>query len=196
MSVTNTEIKLAEKVAAKMAGRWQVVEREELTSHLYLWLMENTQAVQRWRFEDGGEGKLFVSLRREASKFCVAETEARINRRINENPAYPVEMLERVLPFLFEQVDLGPVTVNPVTNQATRSSPDTELAQAVMADLSGAYHGLPKEMREVIAWRFRDGLTYDEIGDLSNMSKDGAKKRVQRALRRMSEALGSDDQWD
>jgi RNA polymerase sigma factor (sigma-70 family) len=196
MSVTEGELKLAEKVAAKMASRWQVVETEELTSHLYLWLMENLTALKRWRGEDGGEGKLFVSLRREASKFCVTETEHRINRRINDNPAYPVDMLERALPFLFEEVGFSSVPVNPVTEQPTQVANNVGLAQAILADLRAAYYGMPLEVREVIAWRFRDGLTYEEIGELSNLTKDGAKKRVQRALRRLSEYLGSESEWD
>jgi hypothetical protein len=32
-----------------------------------------------------------------------------------------------------------------------------------------------------------------EIGELAAMTKDGAKKRVARGLRRLSDALGTDD---
>jgi DNA-directed RNA polymerase specialized sigma24 family protein len=44
-------------------------------------------------------------------------------------------------------------------------------------------------MKLVLQLRFRDGMTYQEIGDLSGMTLNGAKKRVRRALSRMQEIL-------
>lgn len=186
------ELRLADVIAAKMGRRWKAVEVDDLASHLYLWLLENQRALQRWRLEVGGEGKLYNSLRREAAKYCSAETSARVNRPIDDSPAYPVEVLERALPFIYEGTPETLIRINPATGEPLEAFSESGRAQALLADIRGAYYGLPREIQEVLAWRFRDGLTYEEIGELSGMTKDGAKKRVTRAVRRLSDALGSE----
>lgn len=193
MDLTTTEFRLAQSVAGKISRRWKAVDVDDVTSTLYLWLVENYRTVERWRTEEGGEGKLYVSLRREAAKYCASESEARINRPIDEAPAYPVEILERALPFLFEDVPVTEARVNPTTGAEIFVPHESGRAQAILADIRGAFYGLPNEVREVLTWRFRDGLTYEEIGELSAMTKDGAKKRIARGLKRLSDALGSDD---
>jgi hypothetical protein len=57
------ELKLAEKIAARIGSKWSAVDVDDLTGHLYLWLLTNIKSVQRWR-EEVGDGKLYVSLRR------------------------------------------------------------------------------------------------------------------------------------
>lgn len=192
MEQYDKELRLAEVIAAKVGKRWKNVEVEDLRSHLYLWLFDNQRALHRWRSEVGGEGKLYNSLRREASKYCSAETSARINRPLDETPAYPVDVLERALPFIFEGTPETLVRINPATGEPLEAFTESGRALALLADVRGAYYGLPREVQEVLAWRFRDGLTFEEIGELSEMTKDGAKKRVTRAVRRLSDALGSE----
>jgi DNA-directed RNA polymerase specialized sigma24 family protein len=186
-------MELAGRVAARVGSKWRGVEIDDVTGHLYLWLVENRASVRRWREEQGGEGKLFVSLRREAARYCAKEQEARINRRLNESPAYPVEVLSRALPYIFEEWPSSEARVNPTTGEPIGEPSTGGMALAILADISAGYFGLPAEMRTVLAWRYRDGLTFEEIGDLASMTRDGAKKRVERALRRLSENLGSDD---
>jgi RNA polymerase sigma factor (sigma-70 family) len=190
--INSQELKLASSVANRIGRRWELVDVDDVTGHLYLWLVQNRATVARWRGEDGGEGKLYVSLRREAAKYCANESSARINRPINDSPAYSPELLERALPFVFEDTPVTEVRVNPVTGEALDSPGESGLAQAIMADIRGAFYGLPAEIREVLAWRYRDGLTYEEIGELSNMTKDGSRRRVARGLRRLSDALGTE----
>lgn len=191
-NINAAELRLAGMIATRIGRRWAHVEVEDLTSHLYLWLVENRATVLRWRDEEGGEGKLYVSLRREAAKYCAHESSARINRPIESGNAYPVDVLERALPFVFEDTPSAVVRVNPTTGEAL-DAPTGGMAQAVMADIRGGFYSLPAEIREVLTWRFRDGLTYEEIGELASMTKDGAKKRVARGLRRLSDALGTED---
>jgi DNA-directed RNA polymerase specialized sigma24 family protein len=185
------ELKLAEVVAIRIGKRWAAIEVDDLIGHLFLWLCDNAPTVKRWRKEDGGEGKLYVSLRREAAKYCAHESAARINRPINEL-AYPLDVIERALPFLWEETPVTESRVNPTTEQPLDYSYESGAALTLMADIRGNFYGLPSEMKEVLGWRFRDGLTYEEIGELAGMTKDGAKKRVGRAVRRLAESLGTD----
>lgn len=186
------ELALAGKIANKIGSRWSAVENEDLQSELLLWLVEHRKIVVKWRDDPKGRGKLFVSLRREALKYCARETAARAGQPLDRGNFYSVEMLERAMPFVFEAWPETTVRQNPKTGQTLDRPVEFGNAIAIMADISGAFYGLPAEMIEVLEWRFRDGLTFEEIGDLRNMSKEGAKKLVARCLQRLCDKLSGD----
>jgi DNA-directed RNA polymerase specialized sigma24 family protein len=187
-----TELKLAEKVAYRIGSKWSAVEIEDLTSHLYLWLLTNITAVERWRAEESGEGKLYVSLRREAAKYSAREQAARVGRPIDVGNFYTMALVERTLPFIFEDVPQTTVAENTHTGQAVTVGTDYDVALAIVVDIRSAFHGLNREVKQVLVWRFRDGLTFDEIGELKDVSKVSAGKQVDRAVQRLVDALAGD----
>lgn len=192
--ITPSEMRVAERVGRRAASRWTAADPDDVTSHLYLWICQNTAPVDRWRNEPGGEAKLFVALRREAAKFCAREQQVQVGRPIRADNFYTVDMLTRALPFAFEDTPETLVQENPVTGQTNYSggSEDFGNAAAILADIRGGLYGLNREIREVLELRFRDGLTLEEIGELAGMSKVGAKKRVDRALERLCDALSGE----
>lgn len=190
MSLSPNELTLADKVAVRIGSRWSEVEVEDLNSFLYLWLCENIDTVKRWRSEEAGEGKLYVSLRREAAKFCAKEQAVRVGRPIHAENFYNVDMLQRALPYIFEDVPQTTVKIDPRTNAPVHTvGTDFNAAVTVIADIRGAFYGLNPELRVTLGYRFRDGLTFEEIGELKGLTKDGAKKQVERAIERLSNAL-------
>lgn len=187
------ELRLAERVAKRLASKWSAVESDDLTSHLYLWLVQNQQIVTRWRGEEGGEGKLYVSLRREAAKFCAKEQAVRVGRPISSTVSfYNFDRVSKALPFIFEDTPETVVSINPVTNAPVDVPAEHGVAMTILADVRGAFWGLNREQREVLEWRYRDGLAYEEIGELRNITKDGAKKQCDRAVQRIVDALSGD----
>lgn len=186
------ELKTAEKLAWRIGSRWSAVEVEDLQSHLYLWLIEHYTVVERYRAEQRGAGKLFVALRREALKFCTRETAARIGQPLDRGNFYNEEMLDRALPFIFEAWPETTVRQHPTTGAALDKPVQFGNALAIMADISGAFYGLPKDVIEVLEWRYRDGLTFDEIGDLRGITKEGARNLVTRCMKRLVDKLAGD----
>lgn len=191
-----TELKVAEKVANRIGSRWSAVEVDDLTSHLYLWLVQNVKTVERWRAEENGEGKLYVSLRREAAKFSAREQAARVGRPIQQGSFYTVAMLDRALPYIFEDTPQTTVLVNPVSGEAQGVPSEFDTAVALLADIRGAFYGLNPDIRTVLEWRYRDGLTFEEISDLRNVTKDGARKQVERAIQRLADSLAGETPFD
>lgn len=186
------ELQVAERVAARIGSRWSAVEVDDLTGHLYLWLLTNINTVSRWRGEEGGNGKLYVSLRREAAKYSAKEQAARVGRPIQEGNFYNRDLLHRALPFIFEDTPQTDVYVNPVTGRAEAIPSEFDKAVSLLADIKGAFYGLNREQKTVLEWRYRDGLTFEEIGELRNITKDGAKKQVERALGRLVDSLAGE----
>lgn len=54
-----------------------------------------------------------------------------------------------------------------------------------------ALGGLPAEQREVIHLKVYEGLTFDEIGDITGVSPNTAASRYRYAIRRLRARLGS-----
>jgi len=188
LSVLISEIKLAEKVAWRIGSRLSGVEIDDLTSHLYLWLVENKRALERWRNEPS-DGKLYVSLRREAAKFCAREQATAVGRPINDDNFYTVGIVERALPYIFEDIPQTTVAQNPVTGESVHTPSKYDVALNLLTDIRQTYYGLNLDVQQVLAWRFRDGLTFEEIGELKGITKDGGKKSVDRAVQRLVDAL-------
>jgi DNA-directed RNA polymerase specialized sigma24 family protein len=186
------ELTLAGKIAHRIGSRWSAVEVDDLTSHLYLWLVEHAGQVAKWRAQEGGEGKLYVTLKREAAKYCAKEQAISVGRPILADNFYTPELLTRALPYVFEDTPQTTAQINPRTGQAVAVAGEFDNALSIMADIKGAYYGLNPEIRQVLEWRFQDGLTYEEIGELRKMTKDGAKKAVDRAVKRLSDSLSGE----
>jgi DNA-directed RNA polymerase specialized sigma24 family protein len=191
LKIEPNELKLAEKVAVRIGSKWSAVEIDDLTSHLYLWLVKNVRHLEKWRLEDG-DGKLYVSLRSEAAKYCAREQAAAVGRPIREGNFYTPELLARALPYIFEDIPQTTVKVNPHTGQPEVSHGEPNLALTIITDIKGAFYGLHRKLQEELAWYYRDGLTYEEIGELMGLTKDGAKKRIDKAVSRLSDKLAGE----
>lgn len=189
--IAEKEIALARRIARKVGSRWSAVDIEDLEQDLILWLFENKDHVIRYRDEEGGESKLYVALKRKASKLCAREQTVKNGAPLDVNSSYSVQQIERALPFLFEGVPQSTIAEHPVTGEPVSRgySGDPGMALAVMTDIGIAFADLPQEMKLVLTLRFRDEMTYQEIGDMFGMTLNGAKKRVRRAVVRMQEHL-------
>lgn len=186
------ELKLARDTARRIGSRWSQIEIEDLESVLVLWLFEHDKNVTRWRTEERGWGKLFVALKREALKYCTRETAAKVGQPLTRENFYNEAMLTRALPFLFEEWPQTAVRQNPHTGKPVDKPFEFNNALTIMADISGAFYGLTNDEREILEWRFRDGLTLDEIASLKNVTKEGASKMIDRCVKHLSDKLAGE----
>jgi RNA polymerase sigma factor (sigma-70 family) len=173
MDLDEEEMATAKSVARRIGYRWTRVDKEDIEQHLMLWLLQNHQHLVRWRKEPGN-GKLYVSLRREASKFCAKETSAANHAELDSYLPYTSKTVARVLPYIW-QLD-------------TMTQPGSD-AVAIVMDISSGYYGLKKADQEVLALRYRDDLTHAEIGQLLGVSEDAVRKRLNRTIDRLANSL-------
>ena len=185
--VTDKELDIARAVGYRVAQSWQPMEIEDVQSSLVLWLFEHEGVVERYRDSEDGEKKLVFSLRREATRFCYKEKNARTGGTVGVELSYNLSQLQRALPFIFEDV---PQTVA-FEFDAGRSTYSGSHGSAVdvLVDIRSAFKTLPARMVEVLTLRYRDGLSYLDIGNLIGLSDRGAKNRVTKAVRTLHETL-------
>lgn len=189
--ITDEELILAKRISISVGSKWSAVEIDDLTSELILWLYTHAETVKRYRTEDGGQGKLFVALRRTAGRYCVKAQEARTGGPLQTDAPYSTAQIERALPYIFESVT--ETTVFELYGKPAGAYPtDGGKVRAILLDVSIAYDALPPEHKTVLTLRFRDGLTYTDIGALTGVSDVGARGRVIRGLERIRDYLSGD----
>jgi RNA polymerase sigma factor (sigma-70 family) len=191
--LTDAEMEMARRIGRKVASKWSAAEQDDVTSELYLWLVEHKDVVTRYRDDPYGEQKLFVALRRRASKYAYREQVVRAGGRLAEDDSpYTLEQIERALPYIFEDIPQTVAYEHPETGASNyRGEPNRALD--LILDLRMAVADLPEPVRETIVLRFRDGLTNKQIGDLTGVSQEAARKRVHSSVRRVKESLTSSE---
>jgi RNA polymerase sigma factor (sigma-70 family) len=190
---TREEIALADRIGGIAASKWKLVEADDVKQHLKLWLFTNLLVVNEYREIQEGEAKLVIALKREANKFSAAEQEARVGRPLREDNLYSPTRVARILPFIFDEYPQSMVMENPVTGQTYgKSNPENYgNAIAILADVNSVFHGLPARTKDLLKLRFAQGLTLDELAEYYGISQPAAKKRVDVALKLLSDALVS-----
>lgn len=204
MIITDEELKISKRVARKMAARWEQIDWEDLNSHLNLWLCENQRALERWRNEEGGMGKLSVALTREASKYASKEQRENNGGQLYYDIAYNDKQVEAILPFIWEYsgatmqrvVAEHPSLGTPIVETSPLSGNTFDDAIAILADVSSVYYDLPKADQIILALRYREDLPYKKIGTQMSITDDTARKRVERAIKRISEKLNKSTDID
>lgn len=184
MHVEPSELQLAERIARRVGHKWSAVEIEDLTSHLYLWLMEHNATVQRYRKEPGGEGKLYVSLYRVATRFCVSEQEAS-NGAPLDSDGYKLEVIVNALPYMFDESNWAQTTVavHPQSGSPMQRIYDFNTLVDLLADIRRCFAKLSKDQQAVLAMRYRDDLHLSEIADILGITKMSARNRISRAVK-------------
>lgn len=190
LELTKAEMEAAKNTAWRIGSKWSAVENEDLESTLLLWMLKHIGKVQKWREDPRGKGALYVTLKREALRYCTKETAARNGVPLDRGRFYNVEMLERTLPFIFEAWPQTMVREHPNSGRPLDRPVDSGNAVAILADVTGAFYGLPKDMIEVLEYRFRDGLQLAEIAELKGVTVEGARHIIARAIKRLSDSLG------
>lgn len=148
-------------------------------------MLEHYETVNSWRKAVGGQGKLVVSLKRVAARYCASETAANIHKPLDTNFHYTIEQIERGLPYVWQE---RPQTVA-VRHEVASGEASTN-AVAVIADLSFAFHSLNLDYQTILKWRFQLNLNLKEIGELLGITDRAAKGRIDRALEKLQFELG------
>jgi len=181
--ITPDEILIAQKVGSYYASRWKQVDKEDLTSHLILWMAErDSNQLQRWRDEGSTQGKLYKSLKREAAHYCEKETTIKVGRDLHANNRYTLEIIKNSLPFVFATPDVE----DPINSKALM----------IIKDVESSLYDCSKDDIEIITLRYRDELTHVQIAKEYSITEDAASQRLHRALERLLNRLSGVALWD
>jgi DNA-directed RNA polymerase specialized sigma24 family protein len=188
--VTQAETNVAKNLARRMAGKWALVEMEDLESVLILWLYENAHVVSRYRQEPDGTLKLITALKRKAVQFCTSEQQERSGAALDSGSRYSLQQIERALTAMFASTVSQGVKVDPRTGQAVESwDPSLDDARTMVLDVKLAYLKLDPESQMPLVWKYEQECTYRDLALFMGMSAPGARKKVRKILREIQVML-------
>jgi len=185
MEFTERELELAKIIAYKMAGKWTLMDKEELHARLNYWLVMKYNTVVRYRSEEGGEGKLYVALNREAAKQSQHETEV-----ITGEPMHMKE--NQIVKYQYDYKTIFNALFALWTWRGIVISNETadDKLQTIMFDIEQAYDELNSSDQILLEYKFKEEKTYLEIADILGISKQAARMRIVNIVERLKKIIG------
>lgn len=194
---TNNEMKAVKTVANKHAYKWQAVNKEDLQQHLYLFLTRKYDTLERWRTEEYGEAKMYVSLNREANLYCVKEQattngEKTLSTNLSTKNTYTFKQIEAALNYLWEYETslLSSTTTHPENDNIIITNSETQKLLDIMLDIKTAINKLNPSEQILLEYRHKEHKTFKEIAQLLNINEDAARMRLKRLTNKIQNTIG------
>lgn len=191
------EMKAVKTVANKHSYKWRAVNKEDLQQHLYLFLTRKYDTLTRWRTEQYGEAKLYVSLNREANNYCVKEqAEANGEKTLSTNKTtqntYTFKQIETALKYLWEYNTniTNQTTTHPNYDNMIVETTETHKVIDIMLDIKHAITQLNYSEQILLEYRYKEQKTFPQIAELLNIKEDAARMRIKRLTNKLQNIIG------
>jgi RNA polymerase sigma factor (sigma-70 family) len=199
MSVTFEELhEIAVVVARKVHRRYHTYfDMQDVVQELSVWILRRQDKIAEWLDHEVGTDeykmgvkKLGKTLTRHADKYCRRIKAQKLGYEIRDEQYYDSATIEDLLPYaLNEDVQTtSPGESEKVSNLGNPAEGGNYVIQ--LFDIRRALMHASEEDRKVLRLRFFDQLSYKDIADLLAVSDTTANRKVDGAVRRISEALG------
>jgi RNA polymerase sigma factor (sigma-70 family) len=196
MNFTERELQLTKNIAYKQSRNWSNVEYEDLHAELMLWLVQKYVTVLRYREEEGGEGKLYVSLNRAATKYAAKEQSyyngASVTTQQKEKYAYSFTVLDNALQYFwnYKSILLSSTPEHPQHGTSTVELNTENDIQTIMLDIDMAFKKLNPAEQILLEYRFKENKTFNEIGSILSVSDNAARMRINRLISKLQRLIG------
>ena len=185
---------LVTRIANDYNRKYRMVSRDDIKQQLWLWFIEHPHKVKQWTdMEDQKETtKLFAkSLRNAAHDYCQRERAHSAGFNIEDNFYYQRDMVEVLLPAVIS----GDRTVGSSADLNLGVSTGKAPAEGgnwmvYLIDIEKAFNKIPEQYQNVLHLRYAENLLGNDLSSVLNCSPDAARKRVDKALRKLIQELG------
>lgn len=191
------EMKAVKTTANRHAYKWRAVNKEDLQQHLYLFLTRKYDTLTRWRTEQYGEAKLYVSLNREANNYCVKEqAEANGEKTLSTNKTtqntYTYKQIETALKYLWEYNTniTNQTTTHPNYDNMIVETTETQKVIDIMLDIKHAITQLNYSEQILLEYRYKEQKSFPQIAQLLNIKEDAARMRIKRLTNKIQNIIG------
>lgn len=198
--ITEKELRLARQGArsAARSGRG-IVPFDDLVGVANMWLATHTEKVAQWK-EEGKHGENKLRRACMMAGLTVVARERRIQNGLMRGDAfyYSKAMIEDVLPMVFDPDDWTASQV-PDTDTVRRGGGDPAEGGNTLAtvmDVRRALDSLNDEDRTLLELLYADHLSYEVTGATLGLHERTVRRKAERAIERMVEALGGEYPWD
>lgn len=185
-------VNLVQQTARSVSDNYpSYVSPDDTEQTIWLYVLRKRDAMERLLRQESWEAKLRATITRVAHEHCLKEEGAVNGYSTDDTFFYSAAVLQALLPDVFDHEDW----------QSFQSFGDTQPKQkaqanmtgdrvAMLADVSRALKKIPDDQYNVIVWTYKYGLSSEELGAQLEITRQGARSRVTRALGALQRALG------
>lgn len=170
---------------------------EDTEQALWLWLVENRQSVVH-KVETSPEtwvAEVASTMRKVAFSHCAKEKSAIENYEQADYHKYSEREIKALLEDVFQYEDwqsFGTFGDGQPRSKALVNTTGDRIASLV--DVKMALDKVSEDHYNVIVWRYKYGIPYEEIGIHYDCSSEAARQRVNRAVTALKKVLGAKPQ--
>lgn len=202
MSTLEDSIEIARTVARKVHRRYHTYfDVSDVSQELTVWILKRQDKITEWLEHplDSDEYKLGVkklgkTLTRHADKYCRRIKAQKLGYELRDEQFYDEVTLSELLPFVWSDVvntmDASKPKVSGGGNPAEGGNYVVQLF-----DIRRALGKLSEMDRDVLELRYADQLSFGALADELQCSETTAHRKVDGALRRLTNELGGPNPW-
>lgn len=168
---------------------------EDVKQTLWVWVLENKGTVSRILGDSDGSHAALVQLLVRAAHSYLKKEEAAVYGYAEEDQFnYPLDLIKSLLEVVFEYQDWTSSSDRSDGQPRAKSNPahgNESLAE--YSDIKSAVEQLPEDQYNALVWRYKYHYTFEAVGAEFGITKDGARKLVERAALAIQQYLGKRD---
>ena len=183
-------------LAAKFAGRFRMVDRDDVAQELRVWWVRNQRRIRKLKAEENDD-KIVDDLRSVARRFCEKQKSLAIGYEMSDLHWYDSGLIRELLPMVWDS-SLITQDQRPDEGRVRNRKPANEGGNllTMVADVSRAVARLDLDEYAMLWLQFGPTkYTNNEMAVYLDTSLAAAKMRVQRAINRILDDLGGESPY-
>lgn len=166
---------------------------DDTKQHLWLWVFENKNTIDGLiRNDESWERQLYSTMTKEATKFLKKEDSASYGYSQEDVFSYPTAVIEELLSQIFDYEDWQSFGHHGDGQPKAKAQANmTGDRIAMLIDTKSAVGRLKDDHYNAIIWVYKYGFTPADLAEQWEMTEDGARKRVKRAVQAVRGLLGT-----
>jgi RNA polymerase sigma factor (sigma-70 family) len=193
---------IAATVARKVHRKYHTYfDVADVRQELVVWILKRQDKIAEWLDHEKetdeykfGVKKLAKTLTRHADKYCRKVKAQKLGYELRDEQFYSPVTLAELLPFVWADVVNTTDSTKPkVSGGGNPAEGGNYVIQ--LFDIRRALLTLTEQDRNVLRLKFYDQLSYKELSEELHVSDTTAHRKVDNAIRRLTEALGGENPW-
>lgn len=202
--ITDTEMKIINRIAKDTAYKWSAVNWEDVQSELYVHFFQEFKHMKRYR-KDGvrGQRAFAKSMARAANAYAKKEQAVAngVKDIAEQTSGWPRKAVVDALPFIWETMPgIGGVSLESwhsrrdVATHVSLATSQFTTEQDASLLIYGIREALPKlsqKQQELLILKYRDGLTHKQIAEWVGSTPANVNMACHRAVSALHEKMAT-----
>lgn len=179
-------------VAAEYHKKFPMTELEDIKQSLYEWFASHPNKLDEWESigEKDAKNLIYRSLRNQALDYCQYWKAKTVGYEASDLYYYDADIVEALLPSIIR----GEMSITHKLNLGRPGRPSAPSEggnlMVMLIEVETAYLSLDKEESLLLFYRHGEGMDFDEIGRLIELSPDATRMRHRRVIKKLIKKIG------